>query len=109
MRATFFLMRRLQLPGATIFPLKRPKSLPKPKSPRRKKKQGVFGKVLAGLMAGLLMGAAIGVGVVGMLENREKPEADIPYVEQTPIPTPTPTPVLNVSSLAAGEMPATDI
>ena len=70
------------------------------------KKHGVFGKVVAGLMAGLLMGAAIGVGVAGMMD----PPTDEPSVaEASPTPEATPTPLLTVNSGDADSKSASDI
>jgi len=82
---------------------------PKAEKPKKEKKQGVFGKVMAGVLCGLLMGAAIGVGIMGMLENSFKPEVNEPPAIESPMPTPAPTPMLTVSTLPEGEMPATEI
>ncbi|MGI6028666.1 MAG: trypsin-like peptidase domain-containing protein [Candidatus Heteroscillospira sp.] len=80
---------------------------PKPeKSDRPRKKSGAFGKVMAGVLAGLLMGSAIGVGVMGMINPKEAPEADVPPAVTA---APTPTPMLTVSSGSSDEKSATDI
>ena len=80
-----------------------------PKPPRdEKKKNGIFGKVAAGLAAGLLMGAAIGIGVAGIVDQPAEALATAPSAASS-TPEAAPTPVLNVSTDSSGEMSATDI